>query len=570
MKKIISILLFMFLFTPYVLAQDNSNIKTSATNLDDNFDTKIKLSINKYDVDTKIVDIVFVVDASSFSDDLVDSIYNFINNMNSHSSINGNYSIVAFGNGSVKVMDLTSGDKINSKEYLTNLVTSNSEINSIAGITNVQSGLLMSKEILDSSTTGSKKENRNVILITDGAAFTYNNSNGETSSTIYGLSSTLYLDMGNMDSNGDVGNPSRETKIVKYYNETSDYASAFEKLLKEDIKYYADRGYKWGEKDADEIHSLQSENKITIYTSPSQVNDLDSYPYTNMEIGTYSAAKVLESIKEEKYNIYTIGYLYQWGFDNNGNVENRLLGLPSICFLSWTKNVGKLYLEKTKSISLNRFDEIYTDIETSILPEIDKPEYLITEMGYGNYEDGTNYDFEFVNNIDNIDILVNGEKLDKREIAVNTYAFGMDSSLEKEYRYILTYYPSGNLDNKNEHFRLDLYNNESIEVVYHEKLTEKCIKQEAGNYGTYDEFGIKNYDRLKVNNLTNLYFTSGKFIDFSTPTVSYDIIDKQVKGATEVNPNTNDKLNKNIVIFIFSLMTLIMLMLINKKIKKYS
>ena len=136
--------------------------------------------------------------------------------------------------------------------------------------------------------------------------------------------------MGNMDSNGDVGGASRETKIVKYYNATRDYASAFSKLLDEDVGSYADKDYKWSNHDNSEINEL---------------------------------------ISQDKYN------------------------------------------------------EIFTNIEEKLLVAADNPSYIIDEIGFGKYSDNTNYDLEFVNDINNIDVLEGTNKLDKEMISDNTYGF---------------------------------------------------------------------------------------------------------------------------------------------------
>ena len=554
MKKIL-ISIFIFIFSiSNVYALD---ISKTASNLDSNYKTNIKLKIEAGEVSNKKLDVVFVVDASTVRNtELITETYNFIDNINKDDSIDANFAIVVFGLKPITVMELTNESEITSEDYISNKIISNSEISSIVGITNIQGGLVKAKEILDNSTTGTEKEDRHVILLTDGAAFTYNNSRGETSNSLYKVSNTMYLNMGNMDSNGDVGNPSRETKTVKYYSETSDYKKAFAKLLEEDLGSYADKGYRWNNHDNNEINELISQDNVLVYSSTSQVNNIEIYPYTNLEIGTYRAAKELESMKSEEYKIHTIGYLYEYGFKDNGEISNRLLGLPPICFLSWTENVGDLYLENTKSISQAKYNEIFTDIYEGLLTSTDNPVYLIDEIGFGKYSDNTSYDLEFVNDINSIDVLEGNTKLDKEVINDNTYGFGKDSSITQGYKVILKYFPNGiSGTTDNECFKVDInyVNADALEINYSELLGKKSIKTTAGTYGKYDENGSKGYDEIKANNKATLYFESGNTKEFSIPTLSYIVKNKEVKEAEEENPDTGDSVIKYFTLFTLSL-----------------
>ena len=126
------------------------------------------------------------------------------------------------------IMDLTNLQQITGPDYIVGKINdSASWISNNRGLSNLQSGLILAKDILDNSNTGALAENKHVILITDGAAFTYNNKDNVTASTVYKVSGTMYLSMGNMDSNGDVGSPSRETKSTQYLSQNNDDYKAY-------------------------------------------------------------------------------------------------------------------------------------------------------------------------------------------------------------------------------------------------------------------------------------------------------------------------------------------------------
>lgn len=532
-------------------AASSLDIKKSATNLDSNFDTKITLEILKNNEYRKMVDIVFVIDALTINYDvgnnMIDKAYEFISNMKNYSNTSCNYAIVVYGLDSATIMNLTNGSNITSKDFITDkIATASSWINSHKSGSNLQNGLLRAKDILDNSSTGSTKQNRYIIELTDGSHYAYDNANGETSNSVYKLSSTTYLYMGNMDSNGDVGNAGRETKSVAFYNEENDYKKAFTKLYSENdiVKKYADKGYKMSSMDISEINDLESQGLVSVYSSAAEVNNIDIYPYTNNEISTVMAARTLEEIKNEKYGIFTIGYLYEWGFNDDDSFILKLLGIPSRGFVNWTSNVGKLYMENSKTISASKFEEIFSDIGDTIHKNASL--YIADEIGFGTYDDGTDYDFEFVNDLKKIDISVNDTKLDKEKINENVYGFGKDSNLSEGYKFILEYYPDGLSGiSDNEHYRLtanyEFSTSDKVKLEYHEILTENTRKIDDGSSGLTE---------LNVGNNIIIYDGENTTVinQEETPKISYVIGTNIIE-----NPQTGDNIYAKINMLVLSL-----------------
>lgn len=528
-------------------------IAKEATNLDDGFDTKVTLSINPDAEGEKIVDIVYVVDVSMITSnlgtDLLSEAYSLVTEFNAQENLKANVALVIFSNGAKQVMGLTACSSITSSSYMRNQIYSFSNLMWIAQNatgSNLQSALIMAKGILDNSTTGSEPEDRHVIFVTDGGNYTYNNADGVTATTVYRDSSGTYRSIGNGDSSGDYGSSSRDTKISMYYNETGDYGKAFEKLMQEknSIKERALTGYKWKDTNAARIEALEAEGKLTVYDSVDQITNLETYPYTNLEVGTVSAAMALEDIKDAGYKIHTIGYLYSYGFDGGGNITNRLFGLPTIGFLKWTKNVGDLYLQESTTMRTDDLNKAFEDINEGLIQNIESGSYIIDEMGYGEYSDGSSYNMDFVNDIEKISITFDGEELDKELIENNKYGFGKDDTLDKEYKFILTYYPNGiEGDSNNECFKLDINFDIDVgipvKVEYHETLNESSRKTKNGEYGKYDKDGSKKYSSIKANKSATLNFVNEDYATFSVPTLSY-IVDNPIEEDTKEEEKKDD------------------------------
>ena len=483
----------------------------------------------------------------TMGDDLLKEAYNLAVEFNKQENLEAHIALVIFSNGSKTIMELTDCSQITSSTYIRNKIYSLANLVWIAQNavgSNLQSGLDRAKGILDNSTTGSKPENRHIIYATDGGNYTYTNSRGETSTTIYKESNGKYKNIGNGDSSGDYGSTTRETKMTMYYDETGDYATAYSKLMQEQdaIEARALRGYKWKDTNAANIEALVEAGELTAYDSD-QITDLEVYPYTNLEVGTASAAMALKRIKAEGYNIHTIGYLYNYGFNDSGEITNRLFGLPTISFLKWTKNVGDLYFQNKTSITTDDLANIFSEIDNKIIQNVEIDSYIIDEMGFGTYSDGSKYDLDFVNDLDKISISLNNEVLDKVQIEENQYGFGADDSVTGGYKYILTYYPNG-IDgtNNNECFKVDV-NYEigtgvPFKVEYEEVLNSEYIKTKNGEYGKYDKDGSKKYSGLKANNSATLYLTSGLEEKFKVPTLSY-IVDNPEED--DVKPDEESK-----------------------------
>ena len=516
---------------PSIKAAENMyTINKEATNLDSNYKSNVSLSLNKnLDDKDKVIDIELIIDVTTIASDnfsrMINQVYELIDNLKGIDDVETYVGIIGFSGASKEFLTLTNVDSITSANNLTNTFYAFQNImwiyNNRTG-SNLHGALVTAKNVLDNSTTGSDPYERYIIMLTDGGNYTYNNRDGVTSTTIYQTGEHTYNNIGNGDSaGGEYGSADRETKLVQYFNETNDYVEAFNKLMEEydDIKAHADRGYKWKDTNATNIEAAADAGNLTIY-SGDDIDDLNKYPYTNLETGTVMAAHVLKEMSDNKYSIYNIGYLYSYGFDDEGTMTSRLYGLPSYSFLQWTGTVGKLYMQHTRdSIPVETFEEIFDDINNTVVENINKKPYIIDEIGTGTYTDGSDYKLNFVNDIDEFDLVENDTTLDKTKISDNKYGFGL---VDGNYKYILTY------DESNESIRIDINfdmpRDTNVVFNYNIELDSSTIMDKGGVYGEYDKTGINELTGLKSSNMTRLYTPSGDNLDYSIPTLSYEII----------------------------------------------
>lgn len=525
---------------PNVKADESEfSISKEVVNLKDEYTSQVSLSLERKNDEENIIDIEFVVDGSKmftpmpgpsaiisdFGNAYIDGIYELITYLQTIEDVKINVGIMGFSGITKEFMALTDVTELTSKDTISEKFTPTANLNFLFNAygSNLHSGLVDAKEVLDNSQTGSIPSRRYVVLLTDGGNYTYDNSKGETSSTIE-LDNTGYKNIGNDDANT---HKTRETKIVKYYNETQNYASAFSKLMEEydDVKAQADKGYKWlrsmsivgnalvtntyfPAEDVAEINQLEADGKLVVYKSDDEIADTTYYPYLNMEIGTAMAAGTLKEMADNGYNIFAIGHLYEHGFDSQGNIINPLHGLPSRCFLEWTETIGSLYMQDSVDLSTADLESIFNDIKNDVKEDVENNLFIIDEMASGTTNDGFNYNFEFINDIDSIDLKENGTTLDKETISDNTYGFGKEGN---SYKYILTYNATNNS------IRLDINYNLAVgtkaNLLYNIKLDDETINNIT------DDTDLSS---LKSSNASALKKNNGDDVNIFSPTISYE------------------------------------------------
>jgi len=489
-SKILAAILFstVFIFANSAYAAD-SLVKREATDLDENFQTKVTLTFNLPTAEDKDVDVVVVADMAlkglGMDNDVYAKIADFAHQLDVLTgSKKANIALVLYGLGSETIFDLTDAASVTG-DFVTAKITEKATwISSHSFGANVQSGVERGKAILDASTTGTAKNNRHIVLLTDGSATLYNNADGVSASVVYdGGGSNLYP-MSNMDSNGDVGSASRETTSTTLFAANDeDYAETFDAMFARgsEIEAIAAKAYKYQKsnytaEEKAEIAELAAANNVSIFTK-NQVSDLAQYPFTSTEIGAYMGAKALKAAADAGYGIHTIGYLYEWGFADDGSFILKLIAIPSRGFVEWAGGLGELYFHESKTVTPDEFTSDFEDIADGMFGSA--PLLGIQdEIGYGTYEDGTPYDFNFVNDLEKMSITVDGVALTKTKADDNLYGFAND-----DYEFILMYQEDDGEAKEAVGIMTQLSNlTGKVVITYYEELTPETRKTEPGEY----------------------------------------------------------------------------------------
>ena len=196
------------------------------------------------------------------------------------------------------------------------------------------------------------------------------------------------------------------------------------------------------------------------------------------------------------------------------------------------------FLANGKQVS---FDEIQNDIYYLL----DKGSSVVDVIGYGTDNLGADYNFDFVNSLDNLNLTVGGKTLDKEALAsdkvsadVNaTSAYGFGKKPDGSYDFELWYYEKGQDGNSDECFvweiNVPVSNFAPVQLTYTVKLTNPSYLE--GTHGTFDATGENQYDGLLTNTVATLYPVDsnggeGMPENFYRPTVSYEV------GSVTVRP----------------------------------
>ena len=199
----------------------------------------------------------------------------------------------------------------------------------------------------------------------------------------------------------------------------------------------------------------------------------------------------------------------------------------------------------------------FSDIKNEILYLVDAGSYVEDYMGYVPDD----YDFDFVNNAENLSISVgSGEQktvYSAVDLGNGRYGFG-DPNGSKDgstYPYVVEYVKGNGQDEEHFvwHINVPVSNFAPVQFTYTVTLVNPHTEAEVTTtYGKYDRFGEHNYEGLYTNNSAELYpvDSKGEHYDpevFNKPTVSYTVKGvshtpaewetSKSKTATELNGN---------------------------------
>ena len=462
----------------------------TAENLDENFESKVTLSLPA-DSYKPSVDVVMVMDVSSSmkGEDITEAkaaATAMCDELASKTNANVNIGIVTFDK---EAHNLTNG--------LVSIEEAKNAINNIEASddTNMMAGLIAGKAMLDAGTATDKY----LVIMSDGIPI-YWVEDGKT------ISKTLI----------------RYAQDKKTELERSPAGSEPEGSAPEDF---------------DSMLSIEQLLSITDWDTDSnewkQVSDTGENinpdcKYTNIQKATYKTAQYMIDNIFGQYKIKMVAF----GTDK---YENNVVYKYGENLCDWIGDQdGVSYYKVSKPNyggEAGDLVEAFTDIANEMIYLVDAGSQVVDEIGFGTYEDGTEYDFDFVNEISKLELTVGGKALDKVQIDDYTYGFGPDSTLPKDYQFIVTYYPNGLTRSvAGELFVWDIYVpitiDDKVQLTYSVKLNDP--RTDDGEYGIYDPDGSENRNGLYTNNAAVLYpvdsnGNNGEPEAFDKPTVSYTV-----------------------------------------------
>lgn len=455
-----------------------------ATNLDENFESKVTLSLPSAE-EQLVSDVVFVLDKSTSAAleqqalDMLDDLKTQIENTNAKVKVG----VVIF----------------NKKANVTNFMDLETEYDAIEKAikqtiesgTNTHAGLIAGKAMLDNDTDVDASR-KYMIFVSDGITYMYNEE-------------PTAIGQQNADKTNIFAGPDNwETKYGN--NFAPENWDEWLETIKEQMSNDTVQEYSYGTD-----FKAEGISYISYDDRANHANSIDKALYLTNEV--YQAAK------DEGYHCYamtagaTSGSQYLWG--------------PS--FMN--------YLAGGEEVS---FGNIKNDIQYLL----DAGSFVVDEIGY---DADYNFDFvneiEALTLTVGGDVLEavditkpDGEKT--KDDPTSVYGFG-DINSEGEYQFELEYYKDGLqlLDENDDpiygyeecfvwEINEAVSNFAPVQLTYKVKLTNP--KTAAGVYGTYDADGSEKYEGLYTNNQAVLFpvATDGTWGDselFGMPTVSYEV-----------------------------------------------
>ena len=467
---------------------EHSKSKT-ATNLDKNYQSQVTLSLPSAE-EQLVSDVVFVLDKST-SATVEDQMIEMLNSLNQQITETGakvKVGVVIFNKEAHPVLELTELNSDNMGKIQEAIETT------ISSGTNTHAGLLAGKAMLDADT--SVDANRKyMILVSDGMTYMFD----EPAQAINSIQAT----------NGENGvMAGNDCWGIRHYQEGGD------RFIPEDWTSYLQYvGSKLTELD----QYIQSYDNMDKNNYISKGNT--ELP-TTVDVALYKTQEVFKQMQNNGYHCYSV--LAQT------NITNYPWGPAFMNYLAGGKEVS------------------FAEIQNDIYYLLDAGSQVVDVIGEGVDNAGNEYNFDFVDKIENVDVKVGGEIISKERIAdpqfsdpyiTTAYGFGDGSDNNHEeatqypnYDFVVKYYANGRDGKSDECFVWEMNtavsNFAPVQLTYTVQLTNPQTTD--GTYGQYDEDGSEKYTSLYTNKEAILYpvdtnHNSGVAEYFQKPTVSYTI-----------------------------------------------
>ena len=463
---------------------ENHSKSKTATPLDANYESDVTLSLPSAE-EQLVSDVVFVLDKST-STDIEDEALAMLEDLKEQIAQTGakvNVGVVIFNR------------EAHPSEWF-DLATQYEQIESairtdVSGGTNTHAGLLAAQKMLDAhpSIAANRKY---VVFVSDGLTYLFDEEVNAINS----------IQAANGEEGVMAGN---DCWGIRHYQEGGD------RFIPDDWNsYLTNVGSKIGEvqKYIQQYDGMDKSNHIPKYNT--------ELP-TTVDVAMYKSYSVFNELMASGYHCYVMkadsaaAARYPW---------------------------GPAFMQYLQEVSGNG-NVNFSDIQNDIFYLLDAGSSVVDVIGYGIDNADNEYNFDFVDNLDNLKITVGGNELDEEDIidpqfndpyVTSSYGFYDPASGRDGYDFVLKYYQKGQDGNSDECFvweiNVPVSNFAPVQLTYTVKLTNPQTAE--GTYGEYDANGENGSTSLYTNKEATLYPVdsngdSGVPENFPKPTVSYTV-----------------------------------------------
>ena len=478
---------------------EHSKSKT-ATPLDANYESDVTLSLPSAEEQLES-DVVFVLDKST-STDIEDEALAMLEDLQGQIAQTGakvNVGVVIFNKEANRVLELTELTEENMSRIEEAIRTT------MSSGTNTHAGLLAGKAMLDSDTSVDSSR-KYLVFVSDAITYMFN-SGADYDPTAIAMENGAPVSSGA----GTFAGP--ENWLAKYgdNNEPENWDTWFTQI-KAQMEADKDTYY------VPYAEQYQNENHISW--------DERAEHATSVDTALYLTNEVYQSAKNAGYHCYAM--------KATSNADHP-----------WASNFMD-YLANGQEVS-------FEDIQNDIFYLLDADSSVVDVIGYGTDNAGNEYNFDFVDNLDNLKITVGGNELDKEDIidpqfndpyVTSAYGFSDPASGRDGYDFVLKYYQKGQDGNSDECFvweiNVPVSNFAPVQLTYTVKLTNPQTAE--GTYGEYDANGKNGSTSLYTNKEATLYPVdsngdNGVPENFPKPTVSYTVDNGNDNPGTDPTPD---------------------------------
>lgn len=465
----------------------------SATNLDQNFESRVTLSLPSAE-ENLMTDIVFVFDKSSCSEPVRKEVGKMLDQLYAHAKESGagiKIGAVKFRGNAPEFALRELNDA--AQNELTKFLT----IPPMVGGSNMSMGLLAGEKMLDADTTVDNNR-KYLILVSDGITYIWDDENTPEQEN-------LGINFSNLDFPDKPFLASPDSWDVKHGHgyvpeDWNQELQQIRPLLADSIQQKSS------------VYKRHSDISQNPFVKPDEQSKFAS----SVDVALFKSYQAYQNISA-KYHTFAVVS------GRESDTTYYPYGPSFMKFLAGNKKVT------------------FENIEKEILYLLDAGSKVEDVIGYGKDDKGNDYNMDFISDASKLSLTVGNTALAAEAIEVDpdafftehkfeTARFGFGKHEDGSYDYVIHYYANGKDGSSDECFVWDINvpvsNFAPVQLTYSVKLTNPQTVE--GSYGVYDEFGTNHKAGLYTNASATLYpVDSNGQADvpelFEKPTVSYTV-----------------------------------------------